>query len=278
MLTRLGGIVSPIQSLYLSTATMKWPTEPITNYRLFDLSQVDLNQGINTEEVKRNKEVALKTRLSLTSVGRASPQSLLWTRQSVNCTGDYFARPEVCRQQIPGKTLANMASLPDPFLAQLPPDYSTGILRQYLLRINSTARLDRITESEFPADCDSIPDAFYVHYAAVNPNGWDTIGWDDWSLSVCMPANMSRSPWQATRDRQDFSEELYLNISFDRVYLMPDDDIPGPRASLFKITVDTTAGYFELPNYTNGQLPGPLLDHDPTKHCGEACSNQLAYT
>lgn len=42
----------------------------------------------------------------------------------------------------------------------------------------------------------------------------------------------------------------------------------------FKMSLNTTAGYFELPNYKNGQLPGPLLSDDPELHCDEQCTRQ----
>lgn len=88
---------------------------------------------------------------------------------------------------------------------------------------------------------------------------------------------MTQSPWQATRDRQDFSEELFLSISFDGTSYMPVNETPNRQKTLYKITLHTTAGYFELPNYMNGELPGPLLDYDPTKHCGDDCNLQSTY-
>lgn len=264
MLTIPGGIIGPLQSLYLSTATIKWPTGSNQAPGLIDI--YDFLDATSSKA----EEIALKTRFALTTTDTTSPQGRLWTGQPINCSSTSSALPEVCRLQTPGKTFENMSLLPDPFLAQLPPDYNTGVLRQYLLRINSTAKRDTITESEFPA-CDSIPGAFYVQYGAVNPNVISMTGWGDWGLSVCMPANMSQSPWRATRDRQDFSEEMFLNISVDNVslFLSGETNLPNSKKAFFRITVDTTAGYFELPNHMNGQKPGPLLEH-----CDESCNSQ----
>lgn len=83
-----------------------------------------------------------------------------------------------------------------------------------------------------------------------------------------MPANVTQSPWRPTRNRQDFSEELYLKVSVS----FPIDNIPPDNA--YKITLNTTAGYFELPNYMNGGTAGPLLDEDPNNICGNHCLPQ----
>jgi hypothetical protein len=75
-----------------------------------------------------------------------------------------------------------------------------------------------------------------------------------------MLANMTKTPWKPTRDRRDFTEELFLNVSygFDPV-----------KSRLQKATLDTTEGYFELPNHANGAIAGPLLEKDPNVRHGE---------
>jgi hypothetical protein len=77
-----------------------------------------------------------------------------------------------------------------------------------------------------------------------------------------MPANVANS-WNSTRDRQDFSEELHLNVT---VLNLTSGNI---ESGFYKITLDTTAGYFELPNYMNQGVAGPLLDKDPITVCGD---------
>lgn len=110
---------------------------------------------------------------------------------------------------------------------------------------------------------------FFAQYSnsTLNPFDGDLLGW---SLTACMPVNISQSPWRSTRDRQDFSEEIFLNIT-----------VPAPFSpsnplirSLLKITVNANAEYFELPNYMNGGVAGPLLDEDPTHVCGHNCNHQ----
>ncbi len=85
-----------------------------------------------------------------------------------------------------------------------------------------------------------------------------------------MPTNVTESPWKPTRDRQDFSEELYIKITLSDCPADVIDSIPQ-SPSFYRITVNTTAGYFELPNYMNGGVAGPLLDQDPIYKCGIDC-------
>ncbi|KAJ7711730.1 hypothetical protein B0H16DRAFT_1815833 [Mycena metata] len=84
-----------------------------------------------------------------------------------------------------------------------------------------------------------------------------------------MPANVSASPWKATRDRQDFSEVLYLAVNLTAAGGW---DVQVPPGTYFaRITVNTSAGYFELPNYMNGGVAGPLLAEDPTVRAPGTC-------
>lgn len=85
-----------------------------------------------------------------------------------------------------------------------------------------------------------------------------------------MPGNLTQSPWKSTRDRQDFEEVLYLNITSWGNSQAPINAGQG----LFRITLNTSAGYFELPNYMNGGIPGPLLAKDPNSICGNACESE----
>ena len=45
------------------------------------------------------------------------------------------------------------------------------------------------------------------------------------------------------------------------------DDTANPANATFKATVNTTLGYYELPNYNNSGNPGPLLARDPHNTC-----------
>ena len=80
-----------------------------------------------------------------------------------------------------------------------------------------------------------------------------------------MPYDQSQSPWKNTRKRQDFSEALYLNIT--------NTDNNNVQKSLYKVTMTTTAGYFELPNIEQS-APGPLLRNGPPQQHGSDYETQ----
>lgn len=79
-----------------------------------------------------------------------------------------------------------------------------------------------------------------------------------------MPANQLLPVWNVTRERQDISEKLYMRFN-----------ISGQTVSFLAI-VNTTSGYFELPNYMNGQSPGQLLKVDPETLCSSSLSCQFS--
>lgn len=81
-----------------------------------------------------------------------------------------------------------------------------------------------------------------------------------------MLEGISYSPWKATRDRQDTTETMFLNIHFGGSKNLADLD-DNPENITFKLTVNTTLGYFELPNYNNSGIAGPLLAKDPHDTC-----------
>lgn len=63
--------------------------------------------------------------------------------------------------------------------------------------------------------------------------------------------------------RQDFTEELYFRGElFGK--LQGNELYRGAYLGLYsrKLTLDTTTGYFELPNYMNVRAPGLLIEED----------------
>lgn len=85
-----------------------------------------------------------------------------------------------------------------------------------------------------------------------------------------MPGNQTASPWKASHERQDFTETMYLKIMLHG--FRGNSVESGDYYS--KITLETTAGFFELPNYMNGGVAGPLLEDNPNNHCGTDCTPQ----
>jgi len=163
-----------------------------------------------------------------------------------------------------GLELGKLSSLSDPFLSSLPNGYHTGILRQYAPRYNFSAEVTYIQPSEFPSNCSDQLYGFHIQHTGI-----------EWDMRVCAPVQTKEGyfhgSWENTRDRQDFTEEVFLNMSincdeakFHNMWTVCAGYYQKPVKSLLKITGRTTAGWFELPNDMNGGILGPLLAKDPT--------------
>ena len=73
-----------------------------------------------------------------------------------------------------------------------------------------------------------------------------------WWITACVPEYTTSSRFRTTANKQTITETLYLDMySVDQA----NNQVEG----ILKVTVNTTLGYFELPNYANGDKPGPLL-------------------
>ncbi|KAL2811415.1 hypothetical protein BJX63DRAFT_444099 [Aspergillus granulosus] len=270
LVSLLGLVIAPIQSIFLSSQAVKTPTQVQEIGPLWDLpTQV---QRTAEASVPDDNLITLLTRTALTTATTDETHAQLWPGANVSCDpfsyAEYPYSHNLCLRQ--GGTFNNISSYPDPFLAQLPSSFHTGLLRQFLPRINSTAQFQPIGEAEFPENCDQIPNAFFVEYTN-STRYYDTELMQTWSLKACMPANVTESPWKATRDRHDFSEELYIDVTLENY------NLGYNHRALYRITLNTTTGYFELPNYMNGGVAGFLLDQDPNELCDDRCEYQEGY-
>ena len=273
VLNILGGIISPLQEVFLSTSIIQTPTWPQPVLYLVDIPD-QVAAAKSDGNGKDINLVTMLTRNALMSTTTTDQQALLWQGSNISCdpvssdTG--IEDKDNCLTK---GTLGNMSSLTDPFLAQLPNGYSTGLISQFIPRINSTARYEIIPESEYPTGCGNRPGAFFIDYS----NSSIYYGSEPvfWGLQACMPYNMTEPPWKSTRARQDFSEQLYLNITMNGLSsALPKETPHSPGMVFCKVTVNTTAGYFELPNIKNNLTAGPLLVDDPNNHCGSDCESE----
>ncbi|KAI5364563.1 Putative major facilitator, sugar transporter, major facilitator superfamily [Septoria linicola] len=267
--------LSPLQSIFTTTKTVQTPAHLGQLQKLTDiLDRIDGSKSNLVSDVIGPAQL----RSSLISTTSTDPQSRLWSANgALNCTGAGSGDVAACAfGQV---SLANMSQLNDPFLAQLPAGFSTGLVRQFMPRINSSVFRSRITADEFPADCQDLTNSFHANYSTAVMTGYSNgseVG-ISWSLVACMPADQRKSLWNATRARQDFSEKLYLNMTaFDPTPSKLDWN-SDQSSGLFKIELRTTTGYFELPNLMNGNIPGPLLNDDPSLHCGRDCVLQGSF-
>lgn len=224
----------------------KFQTVPEIGFQGADIDWL-LSNGNDT-----NAQQTTRLRNMLASVSDTDFQSEIWQEDAPQCSGnsstDYNVTPE-CYDG--GPTFKNISGLLHPYLAQLPSGYNTGLLRQYVPRINSSVEYSNVSVNEFPPNCTDIPGAYYIEYAAFDQNMTSV------QVQVCMPNDQSKSPWRMTQDRQDISESLFLNFTFGTLY-NPYSELNPPNAT-FKLSANTTLGYFELPNYRIGPNGGPLL-------------------
>lgn len=265
-LNLLGGIISPLQEVFLGSKSIKTPTSPQIILELVDIP----DQFTDITDIGDTNFLTVMTRNMLMTATNTEPQALMWQGAGFTCNvlqlqEDYESGqgdgdvPFACGI---GATFGNMSKLTDPFLAQISSGFSTGLIRQFIPRINSSARYENISADSWPENCATNPGSFWAEYGDDNLT---------WTIQACMPADMRTSPWKSTRDRQDFGEELFLNITTNPEEWGSDVEATPAGGELYKITVNTTAGYFELPNYMNGAVAGPLLDKDPNSVCGSDC-------
>ena len=130
-------------------------------------------------------------------------------------------------------------------------------MTQFMLRMNSSVSFLEVLQTAFPPNCNKTSSAYYTEYS------YNTTLLN---VQVCMPDGISQSPWKATRDRQDTTETMFMNIHFGSLLNLATLD-QNPGNITFKLTVNTTLGYFELPNYNNSGVAGPLLANDPHDTC-----------
>ena len=193
----------------------------------------------------------------LASVSQDDLQPNIWQEGTSYCLSN-SSNNEVTPECSQGKvTFGNLTTLQSPYITQLPAGYQTGLISQFMLRMNSSVSFLNISKIAFPSNCNAIASAYYIEYS------YDTT---PLNVKVCMLDGISQSPWKGTRDRQDIRETMFLNIELDTSGAALHNADAGYvyiHNITFKLTVDTTLGYFELPNYNSSGMAGPLLAKDP---------------
>ncbi|CAI7650448.1 unnamed protein product [Penicillium pancosmium] len=234
-------VIYPIQSIVVNAKSIHVPTHLNSMGRISDLAymRAKSDQTPGTD--------VIQTRNALAGVDKHTWRPQLWDDGG----SQKFS------------TLFNLSAMNDPFFSPLTNGFNSGVFRQYAPRINSSTTVRSIQENEYPINCESDTANLFANYSSVRnvyPGARYSLT-KSWTISACMLASNTTSPWKETRDRQEFSEMLYLNISVQ--------DTESFMSDLLEIRLTTTAGYFELPSYLNNQTAGPLLDNDPTGACEE---------
>jgi hypothetical protein len=135
------------------------------------------------------------------------------------------------------------------FVSALHTNTTTGILRQHAMRFNSTMECRHIEQSQFPKECTG-EKPFQVK------SEWKAIR--DTGLVVCAPGEFDKFPWTLSRNRQDITEELYIDLNISSA-----DE--GGYSNTMYCNASATRGYFELRNIYNNQTYSPLMDKWPTR-------------
>lgn len=151
------------------------------------------------------------------------------------------------------------------YVSNFPPSFSTGVLREHALRLNSTASCEAVPRSSFPDVC---PGAAPLAGAFATP---------ETENRFCVPGDYTVTPWTIGRDRQVITEELWVDnyVPYGSRLLSEEEGEDGwALANVKNLTLRCVArtmrGYFELPNYHNGGKAGPLLDEWPSQEVLEA--------
>ncbi|TQW09929.1 hypothetical protein IF2G_02719 [Cordyceps javanica] len=241
-----GALVMPIQNLVVSSKTIKVqaPTDQGRYHSIHvqDLAKV-INEGFELQGQGRYPLAMLRSRLAAAT--NMTPQFRLWSRSLACDQSSSKLTDPVCLNS-GQSTFGNMWKLDDPFWAFPPAGLDTGLYRQFSSRVSFRSSYEHVGADSYQAACKDIgPESLFLHHE-------DLIVEDGYALDVCMPGNASMPLWKAQYSPQKFHEELYLRIKiigsgFDKF-------AEGDRyrfAGLFQIkaTLETTGGYFQLPNY-----------------------------
>src|SRR6266480_2203409 len=97
-----------------------------------------------------NNLIVVMTRNALATSTNVVPQAQLWQGAGYTCDAIKLNGSVPFSYSV-GVTFGNMSSLSNPFLAELPSGYSTGLIRQFIPRINSTAQYQEISASQYPS-------------------------------------------------------------------------------------------------------------------------------
>jgi hypothetical protein len=265
-----GAIQQPLHQILVGVSTVSVTTcRDIPLWRGFDnCAGIQLYGPIGRDiepaqmAVAEHNVIRSQMASDLASISIDESQSNLW---SVNAT--YKATPSVFDWVFDSQTkslrywvfqpYALLDLIPDFFVAGLPVGTTTGVLRQHLMRLNSSVSCEEIDRGDFPSPCPG-DRPFVVSWEGVI----------DTDVRICVPGNYTAVPWTLSRSRQEHTEEMYVDIKDTNVPSqgVTDWDSANPpfnTSSTIHCTAMTTRGYFELGNDWNNNTYGPLLEQWP---------------
>lgn len=203
-------------------------------------------------EIALHNDILPQLVSSLASVGHNDMQPNLWMdTTSANFAAAVDQDPTLMRN------LRYSIQQDDPegrtyFVAALETNTTTGVLREHLMRMNSSTSCEHIDRSKFPSTC-SGERPLVASFSRQSGSNM--------TARVCVPGRLGKSPWTLSRNRQDLTEEIFLDVQNPWIgesqWYYDNDFTIHCRTS-------TTRGYFELGNYRNMYVHGPLLEKWPS--------------
>jgi hypothetical protein len=263
-----GAIQQPLYQILVRESTLSVTTcRDVPSWQRFDICTGarlyrPIGRDIEPAQMAMAEHLVIRSQMAseLASISIDESQSNLW---SVNATYDVnpFAFGREFDSQSKSLRYRVFQSIdipdlrPDFFVAGLPVGTTTGVLRQHLMRLNSSLSCKEIDPNDFPAPCPG-DRPFVVSWEGVI----------DTDVRICVPGNYTAVPWTLSRSRQEYTEEMYIDIKDNNIPSNTEWDSANPpfnTSSTICCTATTTRGYYELGNDWNDNTYGPLLEQWP---------------
>jgi hypothetical protein len=215
-----GAVQRPLYQILVGVSTVNVPTcrdIPSWYDRGDNCTGVQLYQAIGRDiepaQMAIAEQLVIQSRVAsdLLSISIDESQSNLW---SVNATYKalpnsfgpliFDLRPKSLRHWIFDRARATRITeepVPDFFVAGLPAGTTTGVLRQHLMRLNSSISCKEIDSGAFPSSCPG-DRPFTMSWPRVI----------DTDVRICVPENYTAFPWTLSRSCQELTEETYIDI------------------------------------------------------------------
>ncbi|KAJ8133150.1 hypothetical protein O1611_g471 [Lasiodiplodia mahajangana] len=250
LLVLLGAILQPLMTGLVSFEPIAMRTSQ-DNIRKIGYIGNRVNQvGFDPEPADMpllQRDVVLRDVLGrLMTITDFEPEPNMWPLNAMSTILD--GNPVYGRSLFSYAPTSTVRDNPGFYVTAVDSGLDTGVFLEHALRLNTSISCEWIEKSAFPSPCPG-PNPFVTHVAR-----------PQLELSVCAPGNTTQFPFTPSRNRQDITEELFIDL-----VVSPQINFLS-EANNFTLhcTASTSRGYFELPNEQNGHYPGPLLDKWPS--------------
>lgn len=268
-----GAALSPAITRLASLQNIKVPTNGAAIYGVVDVDDL----------VTWGSDLVLPLRDKLSTGQPSDYVPRMWQHVMPNCSrtsrsqglgSDYHAGP--C--DVGGLTFETLAEAPEAWvchtvkdgakmangqqISQLPGGFNTGVKTlQVVPRINSSVSVDRI--DVLPEVCkggNGASVSLLINHAG---QAWEYSDYDakevkvaDWWVRICIPTDSTSTsaPFASTNGMQTIQETAYIE-TYSMLLIM------DRYHATHRVTINTTIGNFQLPNYILKNRPGPLLSH-----------------